>query len=79
MGEATGEGGSRIYSHHHKQDVDDRSISAPPVLELTAKVTLAACRITPLLCMRMFGCSWHVQTVCRVSGPIPDFCLLTRC
>jgi len=45
MGDAAGDpgGGHGVYHQHLKQDVDDRSISAPPVLELTAKVMAGAC------------------------------------
>jgi hypothetical protein len=44
MGDADPGGGQGVY-HHPKHKVDDRSISAPPVLELTAKVIANACRL----------------------------------
>jgi hypothetical protein len=44
MGDADPGGGQGVY-HHPKHLVDDRSISAPPVLELTAKVIATACRL----------------------------------
>ena len=40
MGDAVGDGGHGVYHANVQQEVDDRSISAPPVLELTAKVSL---------------------------------------
>jgi len=42
MVDSDADGSRGVY--HHNQEVDDRSISAPPVLELTAKVALTVCQ-----------------------------------
>lgn len=39
MGDPSIDGAHGIYHPNVQQEVDDRSISAPPVLELTAKVS----------------------------------------
>jgi hypothetical protein len=39
MGDTAGDGGKGIYHQLTKQEMDERAISAPPVLEFTAKVT----------------------------------------
>ena len=38
MGDTAGDGGKGIYHQLTKQEMDERAISAPPVLEFTAKV-----------------------------------------
>ena len=68
MSDAAGEPPG-VYHHHLRQEVDDRSISAPPVLELTAKVSMLQAIRNCLREMCFLFCIERVQRALQDAGP----------
>ena len=60
-----------IYHSNVPQEVDDRSISAPPVLELTAKVSQIVYPHTPQRAYISPRCPVHPRCKSDRSGPRP--------
>jgi len=67
MADSAADGSRGVYPHNH--EVDDRSISAPPVLELTAKVALTACQPSLQPACLFVRTSTHCAPAQR-SGPV---------